>query len=124
SQDVAFQAADVVAVLREIAGQSIEKLLVARRIGDGEVVNGMNQTYAEVVGPNAVHEASGKEGIVRLHEPVAKFDTDVPREFKVRPAQCPGLQSAAGGMRQAPQVIAAHINLAQVRQSRPCLLWR
>ena len=75
--DPGFQAADVVAVLDEVAGQGVEKSLIRGRVGDREVVHWVDEAPAEVVGPDSVDKAPREEWIGRRAHPLEEADAGV-----------------------------------------------
>ena len=65
-----LQRADVVVVGDEVLRQRVEQLRVGGRVGQREVVHGVDDAGAEVVAPDAVGEAAGEEGVFGRAHPL------------------------------------------------------
>src|SRR5947208_5150988 len=57
-------------VLEEAASEVIEQRLVARRIGETQIVGRIDNANIEVVGPDAIDECLGEVPIVGTPQPV------------------------------------------------------
>ena len=56
-------------MIDEAHGERVEQLLIAGRVAAIEVVGGLDDAAAEVVGPDAIDEGAGEVGIVATQQP-------------------------------------------------------
>ena len=86
---VADEFLEIVVVLREAPGQLIQKLGIRGWVGDPDVVDRLDDSLAEEMGPHDIGQVAGEERILGGGQPVGKGDPSVvaPLELRRVPAE-------------------------------------